>query len=159
MHTLLNISGLLDKLGGALLLVIMLLTVADVVGGMFQHPVYGVEEIVGLMTAVLLAFALPSTQLRKGHVGVDLVYRLLSPTAQSRLDRALNLAGAVVFLLITWQCVVYGWELGESGEVSSTVGFPVEYLLYAMALACLVVTVIMFAEFVRGKPFIAVKGH
>lgn len=153
------ISNILDKLAGLLLMLIMLLTMADVVGGIFNHPVYGVEEIVGLMSAVLLAFALPSTQLRKGHVGVDIAYRLLPPKGRKIVDRILNLVGSLTFLLIAEQCVIYGWELRQSGEVSSTIACPLDYLLYAMALACLMVALIMFTEFIKGKPLIATTGH
>ena len=153
------IAGILDKLGGLLLMFIMLLTMADVVGGIFNHPVYGVEEIVGLMTAVLLAFALPGTQIKHGHVGVDVIYRLLSPKSQKTLDRVLNLLCALTFVLIAEQCAVYGLELRQCGEVSSTVAFPVEYLLYAMALACLMVALIMFSELIKGGPLVAIKGH
>ena len=84
---------------GLSLLGMMVLTCADVVGGLFDYPILGSEEVVALLGALLLAFALPVTEREKGHVGVDLVYRLLSDNVKKAFDIVVSLASAAFFLL------------------------------------------------------------
>ncbi len=61
-------------LGMVILFVMMMLTVADVVGRyFFNHPVQGTNEITGLLLVLVAASALAFSQIKKGHIRVDLI--------------------------------------------------------------------------------------
>jgi len=139
---------------GTALLGMVLLTCADVVGGVFDHPILGSEEIVGLLGTIVLAFGLPITQREKGHIGVDLLYRLLPPRVQWSLDIGLSFVCTVFFGLVAWQSYLFAATMKKVGQVSATIQFPIHYVIYGVCLGTSVLALVIFVEFVntlRGK--------
>ncbi|GAB6143281.1 TRAP transporter small permease [Desulfocicer niacini] len=140
------ISLFLNKLAGILLLGMMLLTCADVVGGVFNYPVLGAEELTALMAAVLLGFALPSAHRDKANVGVELLYLKFPAPMKWINDCMITLVGGVLFALITWQCFSYANELRISHEVSMTLQFPTYILVFCISFAMFMLTLVMAME-------------
>ena len=146
--------GILKIGAGLSLLGMVCLTCADVIGGVFGHPVLGSEEIVGLMGTIVLAFGLPVTHREKGHVGVDLLYRLFPDRAKRVTDICINLTSCVFFSLAAWQSFLYAREIKAVGQVSPTIQFPIYYVIYGVSLGCLVLAVVILAELVN-----LLQGH
>ena len=73
------ISALLRSAGALALTLMMLITVVDVVGRFFKHPIFGSVEIVGFLAVAVAAAAMPHTYKVGGHVGVEIITRLLPP--------------------------------------------------------------------------------
>ncbi len=139
------------RIGAGLALVGMVfLTCADVVGGLFDHPVLGSEEIVGLMAALVLAFGLPLTHIEKGHIGVDLLYRFFPDGMKRIVDIGISLVTGAFFALLTWQSYLYAKEMKAVGLVSPTVQFPVHYVIYGVFCGSLVLAMVIFVELVEG---------
>jgi TRAP-type C4-dicarboxylate transport system permease small subunit len=136
----------LRKLSGWSLLGMMLLTISDVVGSFFGHPVLGVEELVALWASILLAFSLPAAHIAKAHVGVDLLYMKLPPAFQKLNDLFITSISCVLFLLIGWQCYLYAGELRAAKEVTMTLQFPAYLLIFGVAFALLVKSTVIFFE-------------
>lgn len=141
------LSDILKKAGGICLIGMMLLTCADVAGSLFGHPLLGSEELTGMGAFLLLAFALPSTEIEKGHVGVDLLYMHLPPRIKRFNDCAVAFLSALLFTLVSWQCWLYADEVGQSGQVSATLQFPTFYLIYGVSFACAILALVIFIEF------------
>jgi C4-dicarboxylate transporter DctQ subunit len=138
------------RIGAGIALVgMVVLTCADVVGGLFEHPVLGSEEIVGLMGAVVLAFGLPLTHREKGHIGVDLAYRLFPDKMKRIVDIGISVVTGIFFALVAWQSYLYAAEMKKVGLVSPTIQFPVHYVIYGVFVGCLVLSIIIFAELVE----------
>ena len=136
------------KAGSGLCLVGMVgLTCADVVGGMFDHPVLGSEELVGLMGSLFLAFALSITEYENGHIGVDLIHRHFKPGLKRAVDTAVSLMGAVFFGLVSWQSFLYAAEMERVGLVSPTIEFPVHYVIYGVALGSAGLALVILVKF------------
>lgn len=140
------LADLLKKGAGLCLLGMMLLTCADVVTGFFGYPILGSEELVGLMASVLLAFALPSTHMEKGHIGIDLLYIRFKPRVRTINDLVVSVTGSAFFCLVSWQTYLYARKLSRVGEVSPTLQFPTYYLIYGISFACLVLALVIFLE-------------
>ena len=140
------LSDILKKAGGVCLIGMMLLTCADVVGSFFGHPLLGSEELTGMAAFLLLAFALPSTEMEKGHVGVDLLYMILPVRIQKINDCVVAFISFAFFCLVTWQCWLYADEVGEAGQVSATLQFPTFYLIYGVSFACGILALVIFIE-------------
>ena len=69
-------------IAGTALTGIMFLTVADVFLRLFKRPILGTYEIVSLLGAVVIGFAIPQTSIDRGQVLMDfLTGRLSSPSA------------------------------------------------------------------------------
>jgi TRAP-type C4-dicarboxylate transport system permease small subunit len=148
MKTIDLLIGILKIGAGLSLLGMVLLTCADVIGGVFGHPVLGSEEVVGLMGTIVLAFGLPVTHREKGHVGVDLLYRLFPDRAKRVVDIGINLTCTIFFSLAAWQSFLYAREIKAVGQVSATIQFPIYYIIYGVSLGCLVLALVILAELV-----------
>lgn len=140
------LSDILKNAGGIFLIGMMLLTCADVVGSFFGHPLLGSEELTGMAAFLLLAFAMPSTELEKGHVGVDLLYLLLPPRVKRVNDCVVAFISFALFCLVAWQCWLYAYEVGQAGQVSSTLQFPTFYLIYGVSFACGILALVILIE-------------
>ena len=124
--------------GAACLVGMTFLTCADVVGRAFGHPIFGSVEIVGFMATLAVVMALPYTHQVNGHIGVELVVRLLSEKAQSIIDICTGLVSLMLFAVVTWRMTVYARTMQESGEVSMNLELPEHVIIYVSAFCLLV---------------------
>ncbi|MFO7801851.1 MAG: TRAP transporter small permease [Desulfovermiculus sp.] len=142
----------LRRAAGLLLVAMMALSCMDVLGNVVGRPILGSIELVGLMAALLLAFALPSAHAQKAHIGIDLIRSQMSPRIRRINDMAVNAITAVFFGLVSWQCILYAQELRKTGEVSTTLQLPLDCILLAMALSCLILSLTMLRDvFTSGR--------
>ena len=101
--------------GSIFLLIMMMLTVSDVVGRyFFNRPMQGTNELTGLLLVCVAASALAYSQIKKGHIRVDLISGRLSPKGQMILDVIAYLFCLFGAALITWQTFVRGHKLYRS---------------------------------------------
>lgn len=141
----------LRRVAGILLVAMMILSCLDVLGNVFGRPILGTIELVELMAALLLAFALPAAHVNKAHIGIDLVHSKMSARIRRINDMAVNGITAIFFGLVSWQCVLYASEMRQTGEVSTTLKLPLDFILEAMALSCLILCLTMLREvFIKG---------
>ncbi len=134
-------SNVFKTIGAVAVTAMMILTVVDVIGRFFKHPIFGAIELVGFLAAIVVAAALPYTHKLDGHVGVEIVVRLLPRKVQLIIEIITQTLSLFLFSLITWQMFVYGQELNRTGEVSMNLQFPVHYLVYLIAFGLAVFTV------------------
>jgi TRAP-type C4-dicarboxylate transport system permease small subunit len=137
------VQSLLDKMkiiGAGCLVGMTLLTCVDVVGRAFGHPVFGSVEIVGFMATLAVVMALPYTHQVRGHIGVELVVRLLSEKTQTIIDICTGIFSLVLFALVTWRMLLYAHTMQESGEVSMNLELPEHIIIYVSAFCLLVFT-------------------
>lgn len=142
-------SNFLKLIGAVALTGMMLLTVVDVVGRFFKHPIFGSVELVGFMATIVVAAALPYTYKVDGHVGVEILVRLLSEKAQILIDLCTRTLSLVLFVVITWQMFLYAADIHETGEVSMNLEFPIYYIVYLLAFGLLVFSVTILETIIR----------
>jgi TRAP-type C4-dicarboxylate transport system permease small subunit len=123
----------------------VLLTAADVVlRTFFNYPIRGMLELIELGLACTIFIALPAVFLRDEHLVVDVIDKLARPV----LVRMLDLAGAVVALLVlavmAWNMVDDARNMYQFGDVTSDLSIPklwywapVLFGVIASAAACL----------------------
>ena len=127
------------KIVGAVCLVGMtFLTCADVVGRAFGYPIFGSVEIVGFMATLAVVMALPYTHQVNGHIGVEIVVRLLSEKVQTIIEIGTGILSLILFIIVTWRMALYARTMQESGEVSMNLELPEHVIVYVTAF-CLVV--------------------
>ncbi len=122
-------------LGGVALVGMMTITTIDVITRYFGHPIFGAVELISFMATILLACAMPMTHIENGHVGVDLVVRLLGRRTQALIDAITGFLSLILFPLICWQCVLYAQSMKRTGEVSMSLEFPSYIFVYVVAMA------------------------
>ncbi|WDP90956.1 MAG: TRAP transporter small permease [Desulfobacter sp.] len=127
------LSGMLRGIGGLALTAMMLLTVVDVVGRFFKHPVFGSVELVGFLAVIVAAAALPHTYKANGHVGVEIFLRFLPPRVRLWVELGTRVLSFLLFAVIAWQMFLYSGDLKETGEVSMNLELPVHYIVFLLA--------------------------
>lgn len=141
-----KLVDLIKQVGATALVAMMLITCVDVIFRRFGIAIFGAVEIVSFMATIVLACAMPITDLEHGHVGVDMLVRKFKPRTQALYSGVGNLFAGVLFALVCWQMFLYGNVIKDSGEVSMSLGFPIYILIYLVAVAFGVLSLEIFTD-------------
>ena len=139
-------SGKLRLLGACCLMGMTLLTCVDVVGRYFRHPVYGSMELVGFMATLSCIMALPYTHQVGGHIGVELLVRLLSEKAQTIISVCTNALSLLLFSVVTWCMTQYALTMQQSGEVSISLQLPEYVVIFITAFCFFIFTLVILKD-------------
>lgn len=145
-HALL-IARRLDMIAAVAIFSMMVLTCVDVfLRYFFRKPISGTYEIVALLGAVAVSFAMAHTLSKNGHVAVSLVVQMFSARAQAIVEIFISIFGIILFGFITWQSVLYGIDCQRAGEVSLTLEIPFYPIIYGVALGSAAVCLVLFVN-------------
>jgi len=144
------ISGSFNALAGLAVVIMMLLTCADVVMRLFRSPVPGTYEIVGFLGTVVIAFSLAQTSLEKGHIAVEIVVAKLPQRVQIGVDAFVCLIGSALFALIARQSFIYALDIKGSGEVSVTLMLPIYPFILGIAAGSGLLCIVLALDSVRS---------
>jgi C4-dicarboxylate transporter, DctQ subunit len=151
-----NMFSVLQKTGkwlaviaGTALTLMMFLTVGDVVGRAFGHPIMGTYEVAGLMLALVIGFAMPKVSLARQHIYMDFIDKL------SKRNRALmniftRILNIILFVLIGYALFRVGYEYQTSGETSPTIRLPFYPLAYGVGICCFIECFVFVFEIVKS---------
>ncbi len=134
---------------GTAIIIMMMLTCADVVLRFFRRPIPGTYELVCFLGAVSVAFAMAHTTIEKGHVSVSFVVNLFPKKIQDIIACVTTSFGLCLFTLIAWQSVIYANDLRLSNEVSLTLELPFYPFVYGIGLSAAVVGIILFCDLIN----------
>lgn len=140
---------LIDKLtatGAVVLTAMMLMTCVDVVGRFFNRPILGAIEIVGFLSTLTVALALPYTHRMDGHIGVELFIRMFSERTQTVVALCTSILSLLLFSVITWRMFDYAGIMRKSGEVSMSLKFPEYVIIYLVGVCFLIFTLIIVRD-------------
>lgn len=140
----------MKAVGAFCLVVMMFLTCADVVGRFFGHPIFGSVEIVGFMAALSVAMALPYTHQARGHIGVEIVVRLMSERTRRIIELVTNSLALVLFAVVTWRMVQYSRTMKGAGEVSMNLEIPIYLIIGVVAFCFLFFTLAIVQDIVQA---------
>ncbi len=150
MNTLERIAQSLAKnlywVAGAAIIIMMMLTCADVVLRYFRRPIPGTYERVCFLGSVSVAFAMAYTTIEKGHVSVSFVVDLFPKKIQDIIACLTTSFGLCLFVFVTWQSMVYANDLRLSNEVSLTLELPFYPFVYGIGFSAAVVCLILLCD-------------
>jgi TRAP-type C4-dicarboxylate transport system permease small subunit len=144
-----RLSSWFNLIASAALMVIMLMTCADIfMRYVFSSPIIGTYDIVSLLGAVLVSFAMPYTMLKKGHVAVEILVQSLSRGKQLIIETFTHLLAISLFVVLVWQAILLSKDMKAAGEVTPTLLIPFYPILYCMAVCffclCLAILINLF---------------
>ncbi|RLB27602.1 MAG: TRAP transporter small permease [Deltaproteobacteria bacterium] len=140
-----------DMIAALAIFAMMALTCVDVfLRYFFRKPIPGTYEIVALLGAVAVSFAMAHTLVEKGHVAVSLIVQLFSKRLQGIIESIISIFGIILFALIAWQSILYGVDCQRSGEVSMTLELPFYPIIYGVALGAGVVCLVLLVDLVNA---------
>lgn len=151
MNLLKNVSRYLNQgliwIACCLLGAMILLTCANVFLRIFWSPIKGTFELMGYFGAVMMALALGYTQMRKGHIAVDILVLGFSGRTRKVLESINCLICMAFFALVSWQIAKYATTLWRTGEITETLRIIYYPFVYGVALGCAVLALVFLVDF------------
>jgi TRAP-type C4-dicarboxylate transport system permease small subunit len=153
MHTLDKISKILNQIlmfiGGIFLVGMIVLTCGNILFRIIWVPIPGTFELMGYFGAVVAAFALGYTQIKKGHIAVDVLVNTFSRPVK-KLAQTINLVvGLVFFGLAAWQVAIKASVLRQTGEVTETLRIIYYPFTYAVSIGCLALALVFLIDLIK----------
>jgi len=136
-------------IAGTAIVLMMLITCADVVLRYFRRPIPGTYELVCFLGSVAVSFAMARTTLQKGHVAVSLFVRLLTQRVQSVISIITTFFSLTLFTVLSWQALLFANDLRAANEVSLTLELPFYPFVYGMGFAAATVCLVLLVDLVH----------
>ena len=140
------ISGVMAAIGATTLGIMMLLSVADVIGRyFFLKPIEGTAELVGIMLVIAASMGLGYCALIKGHIRIGVIFDRFSPRGQAIIDIFAYLIGITASVIIVWQGSIRMWDymFKELGGITDIVGIPYWPFMFLMVFGFFWLVVIL----------------
>ena len=138
---------------GAVLVILMLLTTADVVGRyFFDTPITGVFDLTHFAVLIMVFFGLAYCGWNGGHVAIELLYDRLGPAAKDILKRVINLIGCFLFVLIAWRTAVQSVDVRDFEESSQLLLIPYWPFYWLVAFGAALFAVVMAIRIFVPEP-------
>ena len=137
-----SVSGILKKitqttdlLAGVCFFSVMALVLANIImRNVFTLPILGTVEIVGLLIATGLGFALANCEMNNGNIAMDIVTEKLSPRTQKVIDIIIYSISLSFWAIVVWRIFIYAYTSYVNGRVTSTVSIPIFPFIFILGL-------------------------
>lgn len=142
------ISQTMNRIASFVLFLMMILTIMDVLGRkLLSHSVTGAVELTEFMLVIVIFFSLAQTEMKNGHVKVDLIMGRFGRRTQAIADMMTQCIGFLLCVVITWSTLIYAGKMRISGEVSQDLWLPKFPFIYVVAVGCGILALALFAKF------------
>jgi TRAP-type C4-dicarboxylate transport system permease small subunit len=143
------LNQLLTVLAGCCLVVLITMTSANVVLRIFGRAIPGTFELMGYLGALIGALALGQTQIKRGHISVDILVNTFSPKVKAWLQVVNSAVCALLFAGAAWQIGRLATILKNTGEVTETLRIIYYPFIYAVAVGFGTLTLVMIGDLLR----------
>jgi TRAP-type C4-dicarboxylate transport system permease small subunit len=146
MNGVLRICGYFSVVGQVAMTLMVILTVADVIGRTFNRPILGTYEMVAYLGALSTSFSIPMASWRRGHVNVDILISHLSNKWKNIINIGTRFAAIALFVILSWQMFLYGIYVQTTGQVSATLRLAYAPIIYGVATALLLECIVLCCD-------------
>lgn len=143
-------NQVLVLVAGLVLATMVLLTCANIFLRSVWVPIQGTFELMGYFGAVCTAFALGYTQMRQGHISVDILVRGFPAWLQRVVHGINGIICMAFFAVVAWHVSKYATTLLRTGEVTETLRIVYYPFIYGVALGCACLAVVFLTELVKA---------
>lgn len=147
-----RLSRWLDNLAVVTLVFLMFLVVTDVVLRIFGHPIIGTYEIVMILAAPLVAFAIPQTSKENQHISVDFLVGMIAGRSKKARDIMFGFTkglGIVLFLLLAWFLLQKGLRIYVQGDMTDARHIPLYPIAFVLAVCSFAECLVLFTQITR----------
>ena len=153
-----HVCRVLNAIASILLFVLMVLGAADVIGRyLLNAPIIGTMERGQVILALMVFLSWGYTQIKKGHVNVELFISKFPPHIRAITDFITTLFMLVFTILIVWYSAIMAIETHYTGEKIYVIHWPLAPFQFFVPLGgfflCLVfiLEAIQFFHQMKGR--------
>lgn len=144
MKRLQKIVSILTKITGIMANIVIFLTMAVVslsvlMRILFNTPIPGLTDIVSMLNALAVAFAISIAEKHRKHIRVDFVREYLPPMMGKAIFFFMNSLAIVVICAVAYRFLLYGFSAYSHGNATWIMNIP-----HWPVIACLFVGLIIF---------------
>ena len=144
------VSRVLSYVGMVVLIIMMMLTVADVLMRyIWNSPILGVFELTEYMMVPIVFFGWAWCAKKGGNVQVDLLVKRLNPTAQRALHVVTYLFSALIIFVIAWQNLLETKEVWAVRRVSDMLAVPAYPFYLVLTIGCFLLGLVLLLSIVQ----------
>lgn len=143
-----RVTTWLARAGSAGLAAMMFLTLFDVIGRAFDHPIVGTVEVTELIMGMMIYLGVGYTTYYRGHIRVDILITALRPRVQAILDFITIGIGFAFIAVISWRLFVQAQSRVSNGDVTQIWEIPDWPVAYIMAIASVLMVTTLFMHLV-----------
>ena len=145
-----KVSGWMEWIGFAGIVVIILVTTIDVVGSkLFVKPLFGSLDIVMLAQLIAATCTVTAALIAGRHVRVDFFLDIMPKRFRRVVDGIVYFLAFVLFAIIVWRLIVYAHNLQMDGEVSGTARIALYPFGYIAGIACIPVCLVYLSRLIK----------
>jgi TRAP-type C4-dicarboxylate transport system permease small subunit len=142
----------LARAGCVGLAAMMFLTLFDVIGRAFGHPIAVSVEATELIMGMMIYLGIGYTTFMRGHIRVDILIINMSARTQAVLDFITGCVGLLIAVLISWRLWLQAISRHGNNDLTQIAEVPIWPYAFVMAFACmLMVTSLLFHLYTTGR--------
>ncbi len=143
-------SQILDNIAGWGIVATMTLIVVNILlRTLANSPIQGVYEVVGFLTAVVIAFGLAWCAIQKAHIAIEFIVEKMRPKAQKVIQLITGCMTMVLLLFISYRVFYQSFKVIETGEVSATAQIPIYPFIFMVGLGFVLLFLVEFVNLVK----------
>ena len=142
-----KLSEWLEKVSGLILLIIMVIVVLNVLArALFDVAINGTYDYVGLLSSLVIGFALANCAVHNGHISIDYFIRKFPVKVQLSIDVLIGLLSFLFLLIATWQIAEYGYTIYVTGRKTPSVMIAYYPFVFLVAMGVLIFALIVLMQ-------------
>jgi len=140
----------LARAGSVGLALMMFLTLFDVIGRAFNHPIAGSVEVTELIMGIMIYLGVGYTTFLRRHIRVDILIINFRPRVQAILDFFTGLIGLGITALISWQLFIQANARMVNNETTQIWEVSLWPWAYVMAVASILMVTSLLLHLVTS---------
>lgn len=148
-----GVSRIMAIIAAIVLAIMMLLTVADVIGRyFFNSPIKGTWEVIGLLLVCAGTWGLAYCQVKKSHIKVTVFMQRSSRRVQAIIRSVAYLVGLIGFSLLSWRVFVMAkkYLFLPRGNVTDTLDIPYAPFMFTLSIGAGIMALVLVVDLVRS---------
>ncbi len=132
LHVWLRIGLTAHTAAGITLIIMFLVTFAEVTMRAIWRTIPGTFELISLLGGVVIGLAVPYTSQMDGHVAVDILLKKVAKTTRDIANVTTRILVMVFFIFIALSLILMGLDHRASKEVTQTLRVPLYFVFFVL---------------------------
>jgi TRAP-type C4-dicarboxylate transport system permease small subunit len=146
-----RMNRVLVPIGMGAILIMMVVVSLNVIGrAFFRAPVFGTVEIVELAGVIFVSFILAYTQLQGENIIVNIVVEKLPPRPHAIINSFTQFLSLVIVAALVWTGFVRAWEMVRVREITAIFRITQAPFRFVWVFGCITLFLVLIAQFIES---------